>query len=151
MSFLTWMVLGLISGFIASKIVNKSGEGPLIDIVLGIKIREVVPLPPQPGVARPSRALLYENIAIFRIDANCCVKRLILKESEAQTTAARRTQCASDVTRTRGDSPPCGTQFDPNIVEAFLSIPEVHWIELRESLDSPFRLTHSRNIGFVPQ
>ncbi len=36
MSFLTWMVLGLISGFIASKIVNKSGEGLLIDIVLGI-------------------------------------------------------------------------------------------------------------------
>jgi uncharacterized membrane protein YeaQ/YmgE (transglycosylase-associated protein family) len=36
MSFLTWMVLGLISGFIASKIVNKSGEGPLIDIALGI-------------------------------------------------------------------------------------------------------------------
>jgi uncharacterized membrane protein YeaQ/YmgE (transglycosylase-associated protein family) len=36
MSFLTWMVLGLISGFIASKIVNKSGEGPLIGIVLGI-------------------------------------------------------------------------------------------------------------------
>jgi len=36
MSFLTWMVLGLISGFIASKIVNKSGEGPVIDIVLGI-------------------------------------------------------------------------------------------------------------------
>jgi len=36
MSFLTWMVLGLISCFIASKIVNKSGEGPLIDIVLGI-------------------------------------------------------------------------------------------------------------------
>jgi uncharacterized membrane protein YeaQ/YmgE (transglycosylase-associated protein family) len=36
MSFLTWMVLGLISGFIASKIVNKTGEGPLIDIVLGI-------------------------------------------------------------------------------------------------------------------
>ena len=27
---------GLISGFIASKIVNKSGEGLLIDIVLGI-------------------------------------------------------------------------------------------------------------------
>jgi hypothetical protein len=45
-------------------------------------------------------------------------------------------------TRTRGDSPLCGTQFDPKIVEPFLSIPEVHWIELRESLDSPFRLTH---------
>ena len=36
MSFLAWIVLGLISGFIASKIVNKSGEGLLLDIVLGI-------------------------------------------------------------------------------------------------------------------
>jgi uncharacterized membrane protein YeaQ/YmgE (transglycosylase-associated protein family) len=36
MSFLTWMVLGLISGFIASKIVNKSGQGVVMDIVLGI-------------------------------------------------------------------------------------------------------------------
>ena len=36
MSFLTWMVLGLISGFIASKIVNKAGEGVVMDIVLGI-------------------------------------------------------------------------------------------------------------------
>jgi len=79
------------------------------------------------------------------------VKRLILKESEAQTTAARKTQCASDGIRTRGDSPLRGTQFDPKIVETFLSMPEVHWIELRESLDSPFRLTHSRNIWFVPQ
>ena len=44
-----------------------------------------------------------------------------------------------------------GTQFDPKIVEVFLSIPENHWIELRENLGSPFRLTHSRNMGFVPQ
>ena len=44
-----------------------------------------------------------------------------------------------------------GTQFDPKIVEVFLSIPEIHWIELRENLGAPFRLTHSRNIGFVPQ
>jgi uncharacterized membrane protein YeaQ/YmgE (transglycosylase-associated protein family) len=36
MSILGWIVLGLISGFIASKIVNKSGEGVLLDIVLGI-------------------------------------------------------------------------------------------------------------------
>jgi uncharacterized membrane protein YeaQ/YmgE (transglycosylase-associated protein family) len=36
MSILGWIVLGLISGFIASKIVNKSGEGFLVDIVLGI-------------------------------------------------------------------------------------------------------------------
>jgi uncharacterized membrane protein YeaQ/YmgE (transglycosylase-associated protein family) len=36
MSFLAWIVLGLIAGFIASKIVNKTGEGVLMDIVLGI-------------------------------------------------------------------------------------------------------------------
>lgn len=36
MSILAWIVLGLISGFIASKIVNKRGEGILLDIVLGI-------------------------------------------------------------------------------------------------------------------
>jgi uncharacterized membrane protein YeaQ/YmgE (transglycosylase-associated protein family) len=29
-------VLGLISGFIASKIVNKSGEGLIVDILLGV-------------------------------------------------------------------------------------------------------------------
>jgi uncharacterized membrane protein YeaQ/YmgE (transglycosylase-associated protein family) len=36
MSFLAWIILGLIAGFIASKIVNKSGEGIVMDIVLGI-------------------------------------------------------------------------------------------------------------------
>jgi uncharacterized membrane protein YeaQ/YmgE (transglycosylase-associated protein family) len=36
MSFIAWIVLGLIAGFIASKIVNKTGEGFLLDIVLGI-------------------------------------------------------------------------------------------------------------------
>ncbi len=36
MSILAWLVLGLISGFIASKIVNHSGAGILLDIVLGI-------------------------------------------------------------------------------------------------------------------
>ena len=36
MSIIAWLVLGLIAGFIASKIVNKSGEGILLDIVLGI-------------------------------------------------------------------------------------------------------------------
>ena len=44
-----------------------------------------------------------------------------------------------------------GTQFDPKIVEVFLSIPEKHWIELRENLGSPFRLTHLKNMGLVPQ
>jgi uncharacterized membrane protein YeaQ/YmgE (transglycosylase-associated protein family) len=36
MSVIAWIVLGLLAGFIASKIVNKSGEGFLLDIVLGI-------------------------------------------------------------------------------------------------------------------
>jgi uncharacterized membrane protein YeaQ/YmgE (transglycosylase-associated protein family) len=36
MSILAWILLGLVSGFIASKIVNKSGEGVVLDIVLGI-------------------------------------------------------------------------------------------------------------------
>lgn len=36
MSILGWLVLGLISGFIGSKIVNKTGEGFFLDIVLGI-------------------------------------------------------------------------------------------------------------------
>jgi uncharacterized membrane protein YeaQ/YmgE (transglycosylase-associated protein family) len=36
MSVLAWIILGLIAGFIASKIVNSSGQGLLIDIVLGI-------------------------------------------------------------------------------------------------------------------
>jgi uncharacterized membrane protein YeaQ/YmgE (transglycosylase-associated protein family) len=36
MSFLSWIVLGLIAGFIASKIVNRSGEGIFLDILLGI-------------------------------------------------------------------------------------------------------------------
>jgi uncharacterized membrane protein YeaQ/YmgE (transglycosylase-associated protein family) len=35
-SFLAWIVLGLVAGFIGSKIVNKTGEGILLDIVLGI-------------------------------------------------------------------------------------------------------------------
>ncbi|MGO9998757.1 MAG: GlsB/YeaQ/YmgE family stress response membrane protein [Acetobacteraceae bacterium] len=36
MSILAWIVLGLVAGFIASKIVNKSGDGLLLDIVLGV-------------------------------------------------------------------------------------------------------------------
>jgi uncharacterized membrane protein YeaQ/YmgE (transglycosylase-associated protein family) len=36
MSILAWLVLGLIAGFIASKIINRTGEGVLLDIVLGI-------------------------------------------------------------------------------------------------------------------
>jgi uncharacterized membrane protein YeaQ/YmgE (transglycosylase-associated protein family) len=36
MSFIAWIVLGLVAGFIASKVVNKTGEGMILDIILGI-------------------------------------------------------------------------------------------------------------------
>jgi uncharacterized membrane protein YeaQ/YmgE (transglycosylase-associated protein family) len=36
MSILAWIVLGLIAGFIGSKLVNKTGEGVILDIVLGV-------------------------------------------------------------------------------------------------------------------
>ena len=36
MSIIAWIVLGLIAGFIGSKLVNKSGEGLVLDIILGV-------------------------------------------------------------------------------------------------------------------
>jgi uncharacterized membrane protein YeaQ/YmgE (transglycosylase-associated protein family) len=36
MSIIAWIILGLIAGFIGSKIVNRTGEGVLLDIVLGV-------------------------------------------------------------------------------------------------------------------
>jgi len=36
MSIVSWIVLGLIAGFIGSKLVNKTGEGFFLDIGLGI-------------------------------------------------------------------------------------------------------------------
>ncbi len=36
MGILSWIILGLIAGFIASKLVNKTGSGILMDIALGV-------------------------------------------------------------------------------------------------------------------
>jgi len=36
MTILAWILLGLVAGFLGSKIVNKTGEGMVVDIVLGI-------------------------------------------------------------------------------------------------------------------
>lgn len=36
MSVIGWIILGLIAGFLGSKIVNKSGQGLIMDIVLGV-------------------------------------------------------------------------------------------------------------------
>ena len=36
MSIIAWLVLGLIAGFLGSKLVNNRGEGLLVDIILGV-------------------------------------------------------------------------------------------------------------------
>ena len=36
MSMIAWIILGLIAGFIASKLVNKTGEDIVLDLGLGI-------------------------------------------------------------------------------------------------------------------
>ena len=36
MSILAWLVVGLIAGFLASKVINKTGSGLIMDIVLGV-------------------------------------------------------------------------------------------------------------------
>jgi len=36
MGIISWIILGAIAGFLGSKIVNKTGEGLIMDIVLGI-------------------------------------------------------------------------------------------------------------------
>ena len=36
MSIIAWLVVGLIAGFLGSKIVNKRGEGVVLDIGLGV-------------------------------------------------------------------------------------------------------------------
>ena len=36
MSVLAWIVLGLIAGFIASKLVNRAGGNLLLDLILGV-------------------------------------------------------------------------------------------------------------------
>lgn len=36
MGWIAWIILGLIAGFIGSKLVNKTGSGVLLDVVIGI-------------------------------------------------------------------------------------------------------------------
>jgi putative nucleotidyltransferase with HDIG domain len=39
-----------------------------------------------------------------------------------------------------------GTQFDPNVVEVFLSIPARQWTELRDRIGAPFQLSHLKEV-----
>jgi uncharacterized membrane protein YeaQ/YmgE (transglycosylase-associated protein family) len=36
MSFIAWIILGLIAGYVGSKLVNHQGEGVMLDIILGV-------------------------------------------------------------------------------------------------------------------
>ena len=36
MSVISWIILGLIAGFVGSKIVNRQGQGLILDIALGV-------------------------------------------------------------------------------------------------------------------
>jgi uncharacterized membrane protein YeaQ/YmgE (transglycosylase-associated protein family) len=36
MGLISWLILGLVAGFIASKLVNKTGSGLIMDICLGV-------------------------------------------------------------------------------------------------------------------
>ena len=36
MSIIAWIIVGLIAGFVASQIVNRTGEGVILDVLLGI-------------------------------------------------------------------------------------------------------------------
>jgi len=36
MGIISWLILGLVAGFIASKVVNKTGSGLIMDIALGV-------------------------------------------------------------------------------------------------------------------
>jgi HD-GYP domain-containing protein (c-di-GMP phosphodiesterase class II) len=39
-----------------------------------------------------------------------------------------------------------GTQFDPKVVDVFLSLPDALWLELRENIGTPYRLSHVKSI-----
>ena len=61
MSIVSWIILGLIAGFIGSKIVNKTGSGMIMDIVLGVvgavvggELASLVGIGPVTGVNIPS-------------------------------------------------------------------------------------------------
>ena len=41
MSIIAWLVLGLLAGFIANKIVNKQGQGLFLNLILGVVGAEV--------------------------------------------------------------------------------------------------------------
>jgi HD-GYP domain-containing protein (c-di-GMP phosphodiesterase class II) len=39
-----------------------------------------------------------------------------------------------------------GTQFDPKVVDVFLTLPDTMWRKLQTSIDDPLRLSHMRSL-----
>jgi uncharacterized membrane protein YeaQ/YmgE (transglycosylase-associated protein family) len=84
MSLIAWIVLGLIAGFIASKLVNKTGEGMLMDIVLGIVgavvggwLFHTLGMPGVTGLNIYSLAVAVIGAAVFLIVYHALIRRSI--------------------------------------------------------------------------
>jgi uncharacterized membrane protein YeaQ/YmgE (transglycosylase-associated protein family) len=82
MSFVAWIVLGLVAGFLASKLVNRSGEGMLLDIVLGIVgavaggwLFNVFGMPGVTGLNLYSLVVAVIGAAVFLIVYHALTKR----------------------------------------------------------------------------
>ncbi len=82
MSFIAWIVLGLVAGFIASKLVNKTGEGLLMDIILGVVgavvggwLFQLFGMPGVSGVNLYSLLVAVVGAAVFLIVYHAIVRR----------------------------------------------------------------------------
>jgi len=84
MSIFAWIVLGLISGFIASKIVNKTGEGMILDILLGIVgavvggwLSHLFGMPGVTGLNLYSMVIAVIGAAVFLIVYHALIRRKV--------------------------------------------------------------------------
>lgn len=84
MSFIAWIVLGLIAGFIASKLVNKTGEGLVMDIILGIVgavvggwLFQMFGMPGVSGVNLYSLLVAVIGAAVFLLVYHAIVRRTV--------------------------------------------------------------------------
>ncbi len=82
MSFIAWIVLGLIAGFIASKLVNKTGEGLVMDIILGIVgavvggwLFQLFGMPGVSGINLYSLLVAVVGAAVFLVVYHAIVRR----------------------------------------------------------------------------
>src|SRR5258708_35411316 len=70
-----------------------------------------------------------------------------MADSPDAMTSARPYRRALPMSHAREEIKRCsGSQFDPKVVDVFMTIPERHWLDLRENLGSPFRLAHLKNL-----